>query len=108
MERVSPLKYVPNVPTPQLSKPRANRVAASAVFLRAKAVPSFMLMKLSMKVVVFVVSLMVAFSIQNLVTVTGISLLAYPWLVSAITWSMKPGISEVTASNSAVYYKYVE
>ena len=25
---------------------------------------------------------------QNLVTVIGISLLAYPWLVSAITWSI--------------------
>ena len=53
----------------------ANRAAASAVFLRAVVVP-FMLAKVLMKVEVSAMSLMVAASIQNLVTVTGIKLLA--------------------------------
>ena len=49
----------------------ANRAAASAVFLRAVVVP-FMVLKVLMKVEVSAMSLMVAASIQNLVTVTGI------------------------------------
>ena len=75
MERVSPLENPPNVATPQLSKPRARRTAASAEFLRAEAVPPFMLRKLSIKVELLSTSLMPAISIQNLDTNTGISLL---------------------------------
>ena len=71
IEMVSPVSYVENLPTPQLSKPRANRAAASAVFLRAVVVP-FMLAKVLMKSEVSAMSLMVAASIQNLLTVTGI------------------------------------
>ena len=52
-------------------KSLANRAAASAVFLRAEVVP-FMVLKVLMKVEVSAMSLMVAASIQNLVTVTGI------------------------------------
>ena len=75
METVLPLVYVAIKATPQLLKLRANRAAASAVFLRAVEV-TFMLAKVLMKVEVSAMSLMVAASIQNLVTVTGIKLLA--------------------------------
>ena len=53
----------------------ANRKAASAVFLVAVAEP-FMSRKVVMKVETSVMSLMLAASIQNLVTVTLILLLA--------------------------------
>ena len=75
MERVTPVENVPNVATPQLRKPRANRTVASAEFLRAEAVPPFMLRKSSMKVELSKTSLMLASSIQNLDNTTGISLL---------------------------------
>ena len=52
-------------------KSLANRAAASAVFLNAVVVP-FMLANVLRKVEVSAMSLMVAASIQNLVTVTGI------------------------------------
>ena len=71
IEMVSPVAYDDISATPQLSKPRANRAAASAVFLRSVVVP-FMFLKVVRKVEVSAMSLMVAASIQNLATVTGI------------------------------------
>ena len=73
IEMVSPVSYVENLPTPQLSKPRANRAAASAVFLKAVAVP-FMVEKVLRKVEESGMSLIVASSMQNFFTVRGIPL----------------------------------
>ena len=56
----------------------------------------------SMLASLVVASEMEASSAQNLVTVMSILLLAYPWLVSAITWSMKSSMLGVAAANSGV------